>query len=1586
MPLFNENYQQGFSHLGESKKKRRFLSRLISSRSEEKPKRASISSIHAISPTDNSHQLPKPQPMKASNTVSVASFGIDLNGEDIPIMARRSVSSAGDPGFIQGERGSWKPPDSWKVRMDSVTPSIINDNSSIAAPTMTPALSFSSISEVPASPSSEASDTKIKNNTNRRAHRELKGASRSSLRIFKGDMSSLLPCTLETSCKDILDTLKRKRFGKADDEYMLVVSCGGLTRSLSLDEKPLKIQRTLLFFYGYTERDNLDFIERTDLSFLFKFIVEEKGVELISEEKRRLISPHDVNLVNWNLQDIPNFLYAEPIVSLDVSQNPSFEFTKEFIHDCRNLTSLSFMRSGAPNFPTSIVHAPKLKKLKLEVNYIKSIPEDIEKLKYLEYLSLDCNKLYKLPDGFSKLASLQKLNLSSNRFKEIPQQICEIKTLRSLDLSYNNITTFPVSFAKLENLEVLQIAANKLMGELSSFFDELVNLVKIDVRFNKLTSVDALQKSPKLEVIRAAGNNISVFRSMAATLIEVELSMNPLTYVYFENEMPCLKLVDFSKGKLSSCSFVSHLVNVERLVLDQNHLSVLPEEINAMKNILSLSVFKNNLNTLPYSIGELGKLKYLDIHLNNVGRLPESIWKLKSLETFNASSNILEIFPDPPDVIDKEEEVELASGLHTHTHRRRRVSEISNGHRQALGLVQSLKALSISDNKLTDSCIPTLGLFKNLNRLNLAYNELFDIPTGHLSQLSKLKSLFLSGNNLSSLPVEDFENWPMLTLLYLNGNRFSSLPSELSKITSLESLDVGSNLLKYNIGNIPYDWNWCYNKNLKYLNFSGNKRLEIKPQHIKNKDGETLDSFLGLQKLKMLGLMDVTITTDAVPDQSVNVRVRSTVSQLGKFGYGISDTLGDTDFLKTRDVVLEKFRGNPDECLITIFDGKNSNPKGGDKISKIIQETFEIHLAEELKTMETIEGKTIEDCLRGAFLTMNSEMNILINKDESSTFSSAAVHRTKTTDKLTLEEDGLSGCCATIVYIRGDELYVANVGDTMGLLTRSNGEFKVITTKHEPYAPKEYERIRDSGGFVTTDGNLDAVADVSRAVGFFKLIPHINSKPSVYKFHLTQSEEMIAIGTSDIWSKVPYDLAADIIRQEKSNPEIAAEKLRDFAISYGCCENVTAVVLSLRQFSGQKKHHTGTQPEDTLLRKLDEEIEPPTGDLAMVFTDIKNSTLLWDNYPLAMRSAIKVHNAIMRRQLRIIGGYEVKTEGDAFVVSFPTPTSALLWCFAVQTQLLTTSEWPAEILNSDQGFEVRDNEGKLIYRGLSVRMGVHWGTPVCERDVVTKRMDYFGPMVNRASRVSSVADGGEVSMSTDFRTELLKVKKIYEESQKEMMGLNDATKKSKLTDVNYGYKGKGKDVEQQMAELMKFGIAEDHIGAKKLKGLETPENIWVVFPESLKARIKGQCNRDIKVKHSNQLIYSGVSSDSAWALRKISLRLEKICSYLSSDLTLIEDADDFKMNDFVRNESDKAFRQDWFSLEPLLMLFLDHCITRIENSVMMLSLRSSLSNDNIFLKGEPANIYSEMMSLVKEVQELRIKLEQKELEANKPVN
>jgi hypothetical protein len=42
--------------------------------------------------------------------------------------------------------------------------------------------------------------------------------------------------------------------------------------------------------------------------------------------------------------------------------------------------------------------------------------------------------------------------------------------------------------------------------------------------------------------------------------------------------------------------------------------------------------------------------------------------------------------------------------------------------------------------------------------------------------------------------------------------------------------------------------------------------------------------------------------------------------------------------------------------------------------------------------------------------------------------------------------------------------------------------------------------------------------------------------------------------------------------------------------------------------------------------------------------------------------------------------------------------------------------WPLEILECDEGKKVHDEHGNLLAYGLSVRMGVHCGMPVCEQD------------------------------------------------------------------------------------------------------------------------------------------------------------------------------------------------------------------------------------------------------------------------------
>ena len=157
----------------------------------------------------------------------------------------------------------------------------------------------------------------------------------------------------------------------------------------------------------------------------------------------------------------------------------------------------------------------------------------------------------------------------------------------------------------------------------------------------------------------------------------------------------------------------------------------------------------------------------------------------------------------------------------------------------------------------------------------------------------------------------------------------------------------------------------------------------------------------------------------------------------------------------------------------------------------------------------------------------------------------------------------------------------------------------------------------------------------------------------------------------------------------------------------------------------------------------------PMGRVTIVYTDVQGSTTQWEMHPSVMERSLEIHNVIMRKRIDDFGGYEVKTEGDAFMVAFFTATDAVKWALAVQTDLLR-ADWPEETyMHPDATIEYLEVGGKktLIYRGLRVRIGMHTGEPRAEPDPITERMDYFGKAVNIAAGVEGATTGGQILMT-----------------------------------------------------------------------------------------------------------------------------------------------------------------------------------------------------------------------------------------------
>jgi predicted ATPase/class 3 adenylate cyclase len=127
------------------------------------------------------------------------------------------------------------------------------------------------------------------------------------------------------------------------------------------------------------------------------------------------------------------------------------------------------------------------------------------------------------------------------------------------------------------------------------------------------------------------------------------------------------------------------------------------------------------------------------------------------------------------------------------------------------------------------------------------------------------------------------------------------------------------------------------------------------------------------------------------------------------------------------------------------------------------------------------------------------------------------------------------------------------------------------------------------------------------------------------------------------------------------------------------------------------------------------------GTQIFLFTDLEGSTRLWEQFPEAMRVALKRHDAVLRDAIEAAGGNVVKTTGDGMMAVFGDASGAVAASLVAQRDL-TKQPW------AETG-------------QLRVRMGLHAG------QAEQRAGDYFGPAVNRTARIMAAGHGGQVLLS-----------------------------------------------------------------------------------------------------------------------------------------------------------------------------------------------------------------------------------------------
>ena len=104
------------------------------------------------------------------------------------------------------------------------------------------------------------------------------------------------------------------------------------------------------------------------------------------------------------------------------------------------------------------------------------------------------------------------------------------------------------------------------------------------------------------------------------------------------------------------------------------------------------------------------------------------------------------------------------------------------------------------------------------------------------------------------------------------------------------------------------------------------------------------------------------------------------------------------------------------------------------------------------------------------------------------------------------------------------------------------------------------------------------------------------------------------------------------------------------------------------------------------------------------------------------------------------GGFEVKSEGDGFMVAFQSAGKALACASAIQKALANRNARVGAPLG-DGGGAGDAAPGAGAREIVMVRMGLHAG------EVIKEGEDFFGRNVIMAARVASQANGGEILAS-----------------------------------------------------------------------------------------------------------------------------------------------------------------------------------------------------------------------------------------------
>lgn len=364
----------------------------------------------------------------------------------------------------------------------------------------------------------------------------------------------------------------------------------------------------------------------------------------------------------------------------------------------------------------------------------------------------------------------------------------------SLSLEENNLRgTLPGSLWKLRNLQGLCLYSNNgLGGKLDQILAaNMTALLRLDLAFNKISGtlpgeiISKMKSLVKVQLCCQMGEGLSgeIPRNVGnlTELQVLSLGQNRLTGS-IPRDIARLKKLWFLD--LESATLTGGFENLFSLSsLRYLHISLaglpgeLPDNLGYLfpEMIQFLSPGNHFWGPIPSTIGNMTKLKELDLAFNDLeGQIPKSIGDIPELQVVDFSGN--QFTSLEPGIKFKSQSMEVL---------------ILSGNRK----------LTLDLNTLLEALEPTNG---SLHVLNISDCNFFGKISTKLWDFQNLFTVDFKNNSLSGELPKPTDNF-FVTLLYfdVSGNNLTGeIPAQFARLQVLQLLDVSSNPLMHETGNI----------------------------------------------------------------------------------------------------------------------------------------------------------------------------------------------------------------------------------------------------------------------------------------------------------------------------------------------------------------------------------------------------------------------------------------------------------------------------------------------------------------------------------------------------------------------------------------------------------------------------------------------------------------------------------------------------------------------------------------------------------------------------------------------------------------